>query len=152
MPKLTPFLISSLLIFSVAACDNTSKTTVSAPDPNEAPTAPSVQTTQAAQQDAQSEVRRRQLDADIRAREQRNNITGGDADRATSDLASQVRSKLEANIPKGQLTVEAAEGGTVTVAGTVNNQQELAKIEPLAKEIKGVTAVVVKATIAPPKS
>ncbi|MCC5621385.1 transporter, partial [Nostoc sp. CHAB 5715] len=36
MQKLTPFLISSLLIFGVAACDNPSKTTVSAPDPNEA--------------------------------------------------------------------------------------------------------------------
>ncbi|MCC5598442.1 BON domain-containing protein [Nostoc favosum] len=150
MQKLTPFLISSLLIFGVAACDNASKTTVSAPDPNEAPTAPSVETTQAAQQDAQSEVRRRQLNSDIRAREQRNNTTGGDTDRATGDLASEVRSKLEANIPKGQLTVKAAEDGTVTVAGTVNNQQELAKIERLAKEIKGVKAVVVTATVAPP--
>ncbi|MCC5662987.1 BON domain-containing protein [Nostoc sp. CHAB 5784] len=150
MQKLTPFLISSLLIFGVAACDNASKTTVSAPDPNEAPTAPSVETTQAAQQDAQSEVRRRQLNSDIRAREQRNNTTGGDTQRATDDLASEVRSKLEANIPKGQLTVKAAEDGTVTVAGTVNNQQELAKIERLAKEIKGVKAVVVTATVAPP--
>lgn len=151
MQKLTPFLISCLLVFGVAACDNASKTAESAPDPNEAPTAPSAQTTQAAQQDAQSEVRRRQLDADIRAREQRNNATGGDTDRAASDLASQVRSKLEANIPKGQLTVNATDDGSVTVAGTVNNQQELAKIERLAKEIKGVKTVVVKATIAPPK-
>ena len=152
MQKLTPFLISCLLVFGVAACDNASKTAESAPDPNEAPTAPNAQTTQAAQQDAQSEVRRRQLDADIRAREQRNNVTGGDTDRATGDLASQVRSKLEANIPKGQLTVKAAEDGTVTVAGTVNNQQELAKIERLAKEIKGVKTVVVTATVLPPKS
>jgi osmotically-inducible protein OsmY len=153
MQKLTPFLISGLLIFGVAACDNASKTSESAPNnANEAPQAPTAQTTQASQQDAQSEVRRRQLNEDIRAREQRSNITGGDTDRAKGDLASEVRSKLEANIPKGQLTVDAADNGTVTVAGTVNNQQELAKIETLAKEIKGVKTVVVKATVAPPKN
>ncbi|MBC1224371.1 BON domain-containing protein [Nostoc sp. UCD121] len=151
MKKLTPFLISTLLVFGVAACDNASKTSESAPNnPNEAPQSPSVQTTEASQKDAQSETRRRQLDADIRAREQRNNVTGGDTDRAKGDLSSQVRSKLEANIPKGQLTVDATQDGVVTVGGTVNNQQELAKIERLAKEIKGVKTVVVKATVAPP--
>jgi osmotically-inducible protein OsmY len=153
MQKLTPFLISGLLVFGAVACQDAAKTSVDAPDTvNASPQAPTVQTTQASKEDAQSEVRRRQLNADIRAREQRNDVTGGDTDRATGDLASQVRSKLEANIPGGQLTVNAAENGTVTVAGTVNNQQQLAKIEPLAKEIKGVTAVVNKATVAPPKS
>jgi len=152
MQKLTPVLISCLLVFGVAACDNASKTSESAPNnPNEAPQSPNVQTTEASQKDAQSEVRRKQLDADIRAREQRNNATGGDTQRAEGDLSSEVRSKLEANIPKGQLTVEAADDGTVTVGGTVNNQQELAKIEPLAKEIKGVKIVIVKATVAPPR-
>ncbi|MEH1869787.1 MAG: BON domain-containing protein [Nostoc sp.] len=151
MKKLTPFLISTLLVFGVAACDNASKTSESAPgNPNEAPQSPSVQTTEASQKDAQSETRRRQLDADIRAREQRNKVTGGDADRAKGDLSSEVRSKLEANIPKGQLTVDATQDGVVTVGGTVNNQQELAKIERLAKEIKGVKTVIVKATVAPP--
>lgn len=153
MQKLTPFLISCLLVFGVAACDNASKTSESAPsNPNEAPQSPTAQTTQASQQDAQSDVRRRQLNEDIRAREQRNNVTGGDTQRAAGDLASQVRSKLEANIPKGQLTVDAADNGTVTVGGTVNNQQELAKIEPLAKQIKGVKTVVNKATVTAPKS
>ncbi|MDZ8225480.1 BON domain-containing protein [Nostoc sp. ChiVER01] len=152
MQKLTPFLISSLLIFGVAACDNASKTSESAPNnPNEAPPSPTVQTTQASQKDAQSKVRRDQLNSDIRAREQRNNTTGGDAQRATGDLASEVRSKLEANIPKSQLTVDASKDGIVTVGGTVNNQQELAKIEPLSKQIKGVKSVVVKATVTPPK-
>ncbi|MEH2420150.1 MAG: BON domain-containing protein [Nostoc sp.] len=152
MQKLTPLLISGLLVFGVAACDNASKTSESAPNnPNEAPQTPSAKTTQAAQEDAQSDVRRRQLNEDIRAREQRNNTTGGDTQRASGDLKSEVRSKLEANIPKGQLTVDAADNGTVTIGGTVNNQKELAKIEPLAKQIKGVKSVVVKATVAPPK-
>jgi Caspase domain/BON domain len=110
--------------------------------------APTVQTTEASQKNAQSEARRRQLNEDIRAREQRNNATGGDTQRG-SDLASEVRSKLEANIPNGQLTVDAAEDGTVTVSGTVNNQYQLAKIEPLSKQIKGVKNVVVKAVVAP---
>ncbi|MEH1851515.1 MAG: BON domain-containing protein [Nostoc sp.] len=153
MQKLTPFLISTLLMFGVAACDNASKTSESAPNnPNEAPQTPTAKTTEASQKDAQSEVRRRQLNEDIRAREQRNNTTGGDTTRAKGDLASEVRSKLEANIPKGALTVNAADGGVVTVAGTVTTQQELAKIETLAKQIKGVKTVVVKATVATPKS
>ncbi|MBN4001667.1 BON domain-containing protein [Nostoc sp. LPT] len=152
MKKLTPFVISCLLVFGVAACDNASKTSESAPNnPNEAPQTPNAKTTEASQQDAQSEVRRNQANSDIRAREQRNNTTGGDTQRAKGDLASEVRSKLEVNIPKSQLTVNAADGGIVTVSGTVTNQQELAKIEKLAKEIKGVTSVVVKATVAAPK-
>lgn len=152
MQKLTPFLISCLLVFGVAACDNASKTSESAPNnPNDAPATPSAKTTEASQQDAQSEVRRKQLNADIKAREQRNNTTGGDTTRAKGDLSSEVRSKLEANIPNSVLTVAAAEGGIVTVAGTVTNQQQLAKIEPLAKQIKGVKSVVVKATVAATK-
>ncbi|MDF5706931.1 MAG: BON domain-containing protein [Nostoc sp. S4] len=152
MQKLTPFVISCLLVFGVAACDNASKTSESAPgNPNQAPQTPTAQTTEASQKDAQSELRRKQLNQDIRAREQRNNATGGDADRAKGDLASEVRSKLEANIPNGQLTVDAAKDGTVTVGGTVNNKEQLAKIEPLSKQIKGVKNVVVKAVVAPPK-
>ncbi|MBN3923045.1 BON domain-containing protein [Nostoc sp. NMS4] len=151
MKKLTPFVISCLLVFGVAACDNASKTSESAPNnPNEAPQTPTAKTTEASQKDAQSDVRRRQLNEDIRAREQRNNTTGGDTKRANGDLESEVRSKLEANIPKSQITVKAADGGIVTVGGTVSNQQELAKIEKLAKEIKGVNTVVVKATVAKP--
>lgn len=151
MQKLTPFVISCLLVFGVAACDNVSKTSESAPgNVNEAPQTPSAQTTEASQKDAQSELRRRQLNEDIRAREQRNNATGGDANRAEADIASEVRSKLEANIPGGQLTV-AAKDGTVTVGGTVPNQDQIAKIEPLSKEIKGVKTVVVKAIVAQPQ-
>ncbi|WP_445632737.1 Transporter [Nostoc sp. DSM 114161] len=153
MKKLTPLVISCLLVFGAAACDNTSKTSESAPgNPNEAAQTPTSQTTEASQKDAQSDLRRRQLNEDIRAREQRNNATGGDANRAAGDLASEVRSKLEANIPGGQLTVSAAKDGVVTVGGTVPNQDQIAKIERLSKEIKGVKSVVVKATVAPPKS
>ncbi|QLE56320.1 BON domain-containing protein [Nostoc sp. TCL26-01] len=153
MKKLTPFLISCVLVLGTAACQDTSKTTQTAPNTTEENAqTPSVEATQAAQQDAQSDLRRRQLNSDIRARENRNNVTGGDTQRAEGDLASEVRSKLEANIPNGQLTVNAEDNGTVTVGGTVNNQAQLAKIEPLAKEIKGVKTVVVKATVNPPKS
>lgn len=152
MQKLTPFLISCLLVFGAVACQNPSKTSESAPNnPNEAAQTPDVKATEAAQQDAQSEVRRRQLNQDIRAREERNKIAGNETERATGDLASEVRSKLEANIPNGALTVKATENGTVTVGGTVTNQDQLAKIEPLAKEIKGVKNVEVKATVAQPK-
>lgn len=151
MKNLTPFFISCLLVFGAAACQNPAKTSVEAPDDANKTVsqteAPSVEATQAAKEDAQSEVRREQLNADIRAREQRNNVTGGDTDRAVGDLKSQVRSKLEANIPNGNLAVDATEDGTVTVTGTVAVQDQLAKIEPLSKEIKGVKQVINKATV-----
>ncbi|NJL09483.1 MAG: BON domain-containing protein [Calothrix sp. SM1_7_51] len=151
MKKITSFLISSFLIVSAAACNDTAKTSQTAPDStNEAVQTPDTRAIEASKNDAQSETRRRQLNADIRAREQRNNATGGDTDRDEDDLKSQVRSKLEANIPNGQLVVDATDNGSVTVSGTVLNQQQLNKIEPLAKEIKGVKNVVVKATVAKP--
>jgi osmotically-inducible protein OsmY len=153
MKKLTPFLISCLLVFGAAACDNTAKTSNTANDTTNAPAeVPNKGETQDAKSDAQSEVRRRQLNSDIRAREQRTDATGSDRQRAAGDLASEVRSKLEANIPNSHLTVEASENGTVTVSGTVPVANQLQKIKPLASEIRGVKNVVVKATVVKPKS
>ena len=151
MKKLTIFLLSSVLLFGAAACGNNAKTSADAPDSTkESPEAPKAESVQKTKQDATDETRRRQLNADIKAREERNNITGGDTKRADGDLKSEVRSKLEANLPDSQLTVEA-EDGVVVVAGTVLKQEQLAKIEPLAKQIKGVKTVNVKATVAAPK-
>ena len=150
MNKLTPILLSGILLFGGAACSDGAKTSADAPSSTTENTAspPPAETVQKTQGDATSEVRRAQANADIRAREERNNVTGGDAIRADGDLESQVRSKLEVNITKGQLIVEAEEG-VVTVGGTVPNQTDLAKIEPLAKEIKGVKQVNVTAVVAP---
>jgi hyperosmotically inducible periplasmic protein len=152
MKKLTPFLISCLLVFGAAACQNPAKTSADAPDNTKdvVATTPDQASTDAAKNDAQSETRRNQLNADIRAREQRNNTTGGDTKRAKGDLESEVRSKLEANIPNGNLAVSAIDDGTVTVTGTVPVADQIKKIEPLSKEIKGVTKVVNKATVAKP--
>jgi hyperosmotically inducible periplasmic protein len=154
MKKVAPIAIGILLALGTAACENPAKTSADAPNTAETVStqAPDTASTTAAQNDAQSEVRRRQLNNDIRAREERNNVTGGDTDRATGDLESQVRSKLEANIPNGALAVKADKNGTVTVSGTVGKQEQLAKIATLAKEIKGVTAVDVKATVGEPKN
>jgi osmotically-inducible protein OsmY len=154
MKKLIPITISILLALGTAACENPAKTTADAPNTTETVSSkvPDGTSTAAAQNDAESELRRNQLNSDIRAREQRNKATGGDTDRATGDLESEVRSKLEANIPNGALAVKADKNGTVTVSGTVVNQQQLGKIAPLAKEIKGVTAVDVKATVVPAKN
>ena len=120
MKNLTSLLISSLLVFSAAACQNPPKTSETAPNAtNVAATAPD----------------------------------NGDAtDKAARDIASEVRSKLEANIPNGQLTVDASRDGTVTVVGTVPVADQLKKIDRLTREIKGVKNVIVKATVAPPKS
>jgi osmotically-inducible protein OsmY len=143
-----PLMFSILLLTSISACGNF-KTASDAPnstDKNEEISASENEET--TQDDAESETRRRQLDSDIQAREQRNNMGGDAQERAEGDLASEVRSKLEANIPRGKLTV-TAENADVTVSGVVKTQEELDKIKPLAMEIKGVNTVVVKAVVNP---
>jgi hyperosmotically inducible periplasmic protein len=149
MKKLTTALLSGFLLLGAVACTETAQTNTEAPDqPSDTTQAPEADTAQNTQDDATSEVRKNQLESDIRAREQRNDMTGGDADRADGDLESEVRSKLEANLPASQLSVEAKDGA-VTVRGTVPTEEQLARIEPLAKEIKGVQSVVVDAAVAP---
>ena len=144
MNKIIVLAISSILLVSTVACSN-DKTSSNAPDSTEKMgEVPTTKAADNAQNDAGSKVRKDQLNSDIRAREQRNNATGGDATRANSDLSSEVRSKLEASIPNGNLTV-AAKDGAVVVSGTVQAQNQLDKIEPLAKQLKGVSSVKVAA-------
>jgi hyperosmotically inducible periplasmic protein len=141
-----PFIVG-LLIVAASACNDAS-TTSQAPDPNSTNNnSSSPQNSEVAKDDAQSEVRKKQLEADIRAREERNKVTGDQTQRDDSDLASEVRSKLEANIPGGNLTV-AAKDGAVTVSGTVPKPDQIAKIEKLGMEIKGVKSVTVKVVLA----
>jgi hyperosmotically inducible periplasmic protein len=152
MRTLLSFLVGGILLVGVASCDNATRTSAEAPgSTNETAAAPDTQTAQQNQGDATSETRKRQLESDIRAREDRNNATGGDADRDDDDLESEVRSKLEANLPASQLTIEA-EDGVVTVTGIVPTQAQLDRIPTLAQEIKGVTNVVSQATVAPAQS
>ncbi len=149
MKTILTLMMSGLLLVVATACDSTDKTTSSAPNTTEKTgNTPTASETGSAQNDATSQVRKDQLNSDIRAREQRSNATGGDTDRSDKDLSSEVRSKLEANIPKANLTI-TAKAGAVVVSGTVENQQQLAKIEPLAKEIKGVQTVNNAVKIAP---
>ncbi|NMG19344.1 BON domain-containing protein [Brasilonema bromeliae] len=136
----------------ISSLESTSKTTADAPSSatEQATQPPSAQATQAAQKDALSEIRRKQLNADIRAREGRNDAfnDGSATKRAARDIESKVRSKLEANIPSGHLTIAASEDGTVTVSGTVAKKDQLAKIDTLPKQITGVTKIVNRATVA----
>lgn len=146
MKKIAFLLLGGVLALSVAAC-GPAKTSSEAPnstaqsDPNMAKT-----TAQSNQDDATNETRRKQLNSDIRAGEERNKVAGDQSVKTNNDLQSQVRSKLEANLPASALAVEAKEGA-VTVTGTVINQAQLGKIESLAKEIKGVKSVNIKATV-----
>jgi hyperosmotically inducible periplasmic protein len=138
--------ISLLLITAISAC---SEAKISSDAPSSANASVAVSTNSpATQDDAQSETRRKQLDADIRSREQRNDFAGNPLKRTDSDLASEVRSKLEANIPQGKLTI-VAKDSQVTVSGAVANLEQLNKIKTLAMEIKGVNGVMVKAVVAP---
>ncbi len=143
-----PWIFSSVLLVTLSACD-TSKTTSDAPksttDNGKVVTS---QNEKPMQNDAESDVRKKQLEADIRAREQRNNMGGDSKKRTDSDLSSEVRSKLEANIPNAKLTVSAKDAN-VTVSGVVATQAQLDKIKMLGMEIKGVNSVIVKATVNP---
>ena len=149
MKNIVTLVITSALLIGTIACSNNAKTSADAPNSTENTGAvPTTKTTETTQNDATSNVRADQLNSDIRANEQRNNVTGGDIARSNNDLSSEVRSKLEANIPNGNLTVTAKDGAIV-VAGTVQVQNQLGKIEPLAKQIKGVKSVSVRAKVAP---
>lgn len=151
MKKLTNVLISSLFLVTAVACSDVSKTSEQAPKSSDTTTqAPETDEAQNINKDASDETRRKQLESDIRAREQREEALGKDGVRADSDISSEVRSKLEANLPASQLTVESKEGN-VSISGTVPTQPQYDRIEPLAKEINGVKSVDVKVTVEPAK-
>lgn len=150
MNKFSLFILSSLLMLGAAACTS-SQTSQQAPaSTQDSPQTVNKQEAQEVQNDATSETRRNQANADIRAREQRNNAlnSGQGQDRDDDDIESEVRSKLEVNLPASALVVDT-EDGIVTVSGTVPTQQQLDRIAALAKEIKGVKTVNVTAKIAP---
>ena len=154
MKKFTSVLISSLLLIGTVACNNVAKTArkrLTQPTPRHNHT--DVEKAQDIHKDANSETRRKQLNADIRAREQRNQAAGKDPNRSDADIESEVRSKLEANLPDSQLTVDAKDGN-VSISGTVPSQPQYQRIEPLAKQIYGVKGVSVKVAVvqAKPKS
>ncbi|GAC1506276.1 MAG: hypothetical protein NVS2B14_18240 [Chamaesiphon sp.] len=153
MKKLIPFLLSSVLVVGAVGCSNSSKTAADAPsNTSESAKTPDTQASQANKNDAQNQTRKNQVNSDIRAEEQRNNaLNGGGANKGDNPLSTEVRDKLEANIPNSQLVVQAKEG-VVTVSGTVAHQHDMTKIEPLSKQIKGVKSVVNKATLAPAKN
>lgn len=96
--------------------------------------------------DATSNVRQRQIESDQRALDQRDNITGNPQEKTDGDLESLVRDNLETSLPTSKLTIDS-ESGIVTISGTVSSQEELDRIESLAKQVQGVKGVNVKATI-----
>lgn len=145
MKNLTPILLASLLTLGAVACDNTAKTSSTAPNSTSGTTNLEQSEAKTTQSDATDELRRKQLNADIRAREERSNVTGVKTD---LDLASEVRSKLEANIPASALTINSKDG-VITVAGTLTDKANVSKIEPLAKEIDGVKSVKVDVKVDP---
>lgn len=138
MNKLAIFLLGSTLLFGAVGCDN-ARTSADAPDSVDG-TVENPAKVEETLDDANSEVRQEQLSSDIRAREQRNDVLGDQEVRDDSDLESEIRAKLEANIPRAKLTIDA-ENGNVVIAGTVPGDKEYSTIEPLAKEITGVNSI-----------
>lgn len=151
--KTTKIFIPILGIFFIAMTGCQAKTSSNAPDSTTgAIESPSGEAAKTNQDDATSQVRRDQLNSDIRAREQRSGgaNTNQAGNRPNNDLASEVRSKLEANLPASALTVSAKDGA-VMVTGTVPTQAQYDRISLLAKEINGVKTVMMKVAVAPAK-
>ena len=148
MNKLTGLLLGSTLLFGAVGCD-VARTSSDAPTSIEdgavVENAGEVEETL---EDATSEVRQDQLGSDIRAREQRNDVAGEQGERTDSDLESEIRAKLEANIPRSKLTIQA-EDGNVAIVGTVPSQKEYESIMPLAEEITGVENITMEVEILP---
>ena len=138
MNKLTTFLLGSILLFGAVGCD-VARTSADAPTSVDGKVENPGQVKDT-KEDATNEVRQNQLESDIRAREQRNDIAGNQGKRDDSDIESEIRAKLEANIPRAKLTIQAKDGN-VAIGGTVPNDKEYSTIEPLAKNITGVNSV-----------
>ncbi|MGB7083986.1 MAG: BON domain-containing protein [Phormidesmis sp.] len=146
MKKVAVALLGSALALGTVACDN-ARTSADAPsDLTESVDEPAQ--VEETLEDADSEVRQAQLDSDIRAREERNEVLGDETVRNDSDIESQVRAKLEANIPRSKLTIAAADGA-VTIVGSVPSEREYETIKPLAQEILGVDSVEMDVEIVP---
>jgi hyperosmotically inducible periplasmic protein len=138
------------LMVGATACDSARTSSEAPSTTQDSPNAVDTQEASETQGDAVSDTRRNQTNADIRAREQRNDMMndGSVKDRDDDDLTSEVRSKLEANLPASALVVDT-ENGTVTISGTVPTQEQYDRIAVLAQEIKGVRSLNVKAKVAP---
>ena len=148
MKKLIGLLLGSTLLFGAVACDN-ARTSADAPDSvEEGVNVEDRGTIEETKEDATSEIRQEQLSSDIRAREQRNDVLGDQEVRADSDLESEIRAKLEANIPRAKLTV-GAEDGNVKIVGTVPSEKEKETIKPLAQEVTGVNEVTMEVEVIP---
>lgn len=148
MNKLTGFLLGSIVIFGAVGCD-VARTSSDAPtDIEDGVVVENAGEVEETVEDATSEVRQDQLGSDIRAREQRNDVIGEQGERTDSDLESEIRAKLEANIPRSKLTIQA-EDGNVAIAGTVPSQKEYESIMPLAEKITGVENITVEVKIIP---
>ncbi|MGD1921505.1 MAG: BON domain-containing protein [Pleurocapsa sp.] len=148
MKKLTGLLLGSALLFGAVGCD-VARTSADAPtDVEEGAVVENPGEVEETLEDANSEIRQDQLSSDIRAREQRNDIVGDQEVRDDSDLESEIRAKLEANIPRAKLTVDAEECN-VAIVGTVPSEKEYESIMPLAEEITGVNEVTMEVEIMP---
>ena len=121
--KYASLIFGSVLVLGISACD-VARTSSEAPD-STSDTAEDIGTREETLQDADDNIRQAQLNSDIRAREQRNDVFGDRQERMDADLESEVRSKLEANIPRGKLTVQALEGGTVKIVVKGNDKSFL---------------------------
>lgn len=146
MKKFVPYLLSSVLLLGTVACSG-AKTSADAPSTTGG-TGGDLTATDKTQnaQDATNPVREKQIESDKRAIDQRNNTAGSPANLADNDVSSLVRNELEKAIPGSQLLVESKDGA-VTVSGKVATADELKKIEPTVKAVKGVKGVTVKATV-----
>jgi len=147
MKKIFSLLLGSALLLGGVACTDGARTSGNAPS-NTNEVGEELQT-QENVEDATSDTRQAQIESDERARQDRQETFGEDAEVNDNDIESSVRNSLETNLPTSQLFVESEEG-VVTVAGQVASTEDLQRIETLAKEVRGVKSVDVRAQVGSP--
>lgn len=147
MKKFIPLLITGILVAGAVGCTEESADTGS-----ENPTATNEVLQPSAREASETESLNQPLDQPGAVPEAEKApidptaLTGTQESLTESDLSKEVGKKLKENLPTSKLEVKDQEG-VITVGGTVSSKEELKKIAPLAKEVKGVEGVNVEANV-----
>lgn len=139
MKKLMPFLLGSVMLFTVA-CGNTETSTTE--------TNLSEETTEEVAPETATELTEETTEATetTESTEVAETVDGSAEVVDDTAIEAEVISSLATSFPNSQLTVDA-EQGAVIVEGSVASEDELNQIEPLVTQVKGVKSVDVKATV-----
>ncbi|EAZ89337.1 Transport-associated protein [Crocosphaera chwakensis CCY0110] len=94
-------------------------------------------------------IRENQLESDVRARKQREDLSGDEDSQdgsivADNQLRQTVQNELDQQLPGNKLEV-SSENGTVTISGEANSAEEMERVKSITNNVEGVRRVNLKA-------